>query len=117
MNASEPLASPGPAMPDRAVGELTAQLIAAAAGLTPDALRGRDRDLRAGRARQIAFYLVHIGLGWPLDRTGRLFSRQRSTISHACRQVEDRRDDAALDRQLGRLEAVLRDAVTLKLDL
>ena len=92
---------------DTAVGALVLQLIAGAGGVAATELSGR----------QLAFYIVHVGLGWSLQRTGRLFGRQRSTISHACRQVEDRRDRTDLDRQIARLESLVRDAVTLRLDL
>lgn len=108
--------SGGAEAPDEgAVRALVLQLIAGASGSTTDALSGRDP--KAGRGRQLAFYVVHVGLGWSLDRTGRLFGRQKSTISHACRQVEDRRDHPDLDRQIARLETVVREAVTLRLDL
>ena len=100
---------------DAAIGALVLQLIAGAGGTTATALSGRDP--RATRGRQLAFYVVHVGLGWSLQRTGQLFGRQRSTISHACRQVEDRRDETTLDRQIAQLEAVLRQAVTLRIDL
>jgi hypothetical protein len=45
-----------------------------------------------------------------------LFERDRTTVAHACALVEDRRDDPALDAQLGYLEeavAAMRNAVAL----
>ncbi len=67
--------------------------------------RGRAR---IAFARQVAMYLAHVGWGLSLTEVGRLFSRDRTTVAHACRTIEDRRDDALLDRVLTLLEAVVR---------
>jgi len=58
-------------------------------------------------ARQVAMYLAHVGCGLSLSDTGRLFGRDRTTVAHACSLVEDRRDDARIDRTLDLLEAVV----------
>lgn len=59
-------------------------------------------------ARQVAIYLAHVGLGLSFTDTGRVFHRDRTTVAHACRIVEERRDDACLDACLDYLVAVLR---------
>lgn len=66
----------------------------------------------AVRARQVAIYLTHVTLHWPLARVAFAFGRDRTTCGHACRKVEDMRDDAAFDRRLTELEACLRLAPT-----
>jgi len=38
---------------------------------------------------------------------GKLMSRDRTTISHACMIVEDMRDDPVLDQRICRIEALL----------
>ena len=48
-------------------------------------------------ARQVAMYLAHVELGLSLSMVGVQFGRDRTTVSHACGRVEDRRDDPALD--------------------
>ena len=61
-------------------------------------------------------YLAHVTLGASLTEIGNLFERDRTTVAHACALVEDRRDDPALDAQLGYLEeavAAMRNAVAL----
>lgn len=58
-------------------------------------------------ARQVAMYVAHVGLGLSLTDTGALFERDRTTAAHACRVVEDRRDDGDLDRLLDAIEEVV----------
>ncbi len=58
----------------------------------------------------MAIYLTHIALAWPLWRVAAAFGRDRSTVSHAVRSIEDLRDDRALDSLLGALEACIQHA-------
>ncbi len=69
---------------------------------------------RAAFARQVAMYLAHVLCGLSLTEVGALFARDRTTAAHACRVVEDRRDDPELDGRLEHLEhavACLSDAL------
>lgn len=59
-------------------------------------------------ARQVAMYLAHVAYGITLTEVGSLFGRDRTTAAHACRLVEDKRDDPAFDVSLDCLEAALR---------
>lgn len=59
---------------------------------------------RAALARQVAMYLCHVGFALNFEAIGRLFGRDRTTVAHACRVVEDRRDDRWFDRRLALLE-------------
>ncbi|MGV6874684.1 helix-turn-helix domain-containing protein [Pseudochelatococcus sp. B33] len=52
----------------------------------------RRQDALAALARAVAIYLAAIGFGLSATATGRAFGRHRSTVDHACRRVEDRRD-------------------------
>lgn len=61
-------------------------------------------------ARQIAMYLMHVVFGVSLSAVGRHFGRDRTTAAHACRQIEDRRDDPDFDLLVDRLEFALRAA-------
>ena len=73
---------------------------------------GRD-ELRAatrGRckiafARQTGMYLARVVLGMTLCDAGHLFGRDRTTASHACRLVEDLRDDPGFDAFLEAMES------------
>lgn len=60
-------------------------------------------------ARQSAMYLAHVVLGLSYSAIGRLFARDRTTAAHACRLVEERRDDPAIDRLLHMLEGICTD--------
>jgi len=59
-------------------------------------------------ARQTAMYLTHVVFGMSISSVGRHFGRDRTTASHACRQIEDRRDDPTFDLLVDRLEFVVR---------
>ena len=72
---------------------------------------------RAAFARQVAMYLAHVVCGLSLTEVGALFARDRTTVSHACSVVEDRRDDPELDGRLEHLEravASLIDALVVR---
>lgn len=90
---------------------LVCQLVAYACGVATRDLASRSRaHPRAALARQVAMYLCHTGLGLSQSEVARLFGRDRSTVGHAARVIEDRRDEAAFDAWLDRLEAVLKAA-------
>lgn len=59
-------------------------------------------------ARQVAMYLAHVGCGLSLTEVGRLFGRDRTTAAHACRIIEERRDDPGLDISLHVLDSAVR---------
>ena len=80
---------------------------AAAFGVPVDELRAPSRrSADAAFARQSAMYLAHVTLGLSYSATGLLFHRDRTTAAHACRRVEDRRDDPTIDMLLQTLEDV-----------
>ena len=59
-------------------------------------------------ARQSAMYLAHVSFGLTYSEVGRAFGRDRTTAAHACRLIEERRDDPAVDAVLGSLESACR---------
>ena len=65
-------------------------------------------NLPAAWMRQVAMYLCHVSLGVSQNNTGRIFCRDRTTVAHACRVVEDARDSATFDRTMEVLEAAAR---------
>ena len=65
------------------------------------------RSPRAAFARQVAMYLTHVVCGLSMTEVGALFSRDRTTVAHACEVVEDRRDDPELDSRVERLECAI----------
>jgi chromosomal replication initiation ATPase DnaA len=56
-------------------------------------------------ARQTGMYLARVALGMTLSDAGRLFCRDRTTASYACRIVEDLRDDPSFDALLHQMES------------
>lgn len=103
--------SPGDTVEDQAMMALAVQLVALGFSVSPhDVFSHRRLDRRVALARQAAMYLAHIGWGWSLGKVGQALGRDRATVSHACRVIEDRRRDAALDRLLDDCEAALRSA-------
>lgn len=64
----------------------------------------------ASFARQIAMYLCYTIFELSLARIAAAFARDRSTVAHACRAIEERRDEPKFDHWVGALEAMLREA-------
>lgn len=62
---------------------------------------------RIALARQVAMYLHHVVLRQSLSSVAHCFARDRTTVSHACQTVEDRRDDAAFDALILSLERAI----------
>jgi len=88
---------------------LTQEIIARALDVPVGELRAPTRrKAQVALARQIAMYLAHVAFGFSLSAVGQHFGRDRTTAAHACRQVEDRRDDRDFDVLLDRLEGALR---------
>lgn len=78
-------------------------------GLDPAAMTASKRGApRVAFARQVAMYLAHVGFALSFETIGRVFSRDRTTVSHACRVIEDSRDDIWLDCRLATLELMCR---------
>ncbi len=89
---------------DQVRAALAIALAAAAVGSTAGRVASGARDPKAALARQVAMYLVHTSYGISLGRVAAAFGRDRSTVAHACRAVEERRDEPAFDRWLDALE-------------
>ncbi|WP_102957748.1 helix-turn-helix domain-containing protein [Mangrovicella endophytica] len=67
-----------------------------------------DRQNRAQapicHARHVAMYLAHVVLQMPLTVIAAEFGRDRTSVAHAVRRIEDQRDDPDFDALLTRLE-------------
>ena len=61
-------------------------------------------------ARQVAMYLCYTAFEISLARVAVAFERDRSTVSHACHRIEDRRDEPQFDRWIESLEVMARRA-------
>lgn len=83
---------------------VVAQVFALNASDVLHATRGRAG---AALARQTAMYLAHVVWGLSLTTVGQHFRRDRTTVAHACRLIEMRRDDPSFDRIVELLEWTL----------
>lgn len=93
---------------------LAGALVAYALGLKAELVLSADRGNPVhARARHIAMYLTHTACGMSLARVARAFGRDRSTISHACRIIEDYREDADFDIWIEQLSSGLRSVALL----
>jgi chromosomal replication initiation ATPase DnaA len=64
-------------------------------------------------ARQLAMYLINVKLGRNMTEIGQLFGRDRTTVSHACALLEDRREgefEAGIDALEAAIDAALAGA-------
>ncbi|MTI42655.1 DnaA-like protein [Roseibium hamelinense] len=62
---------------------------------------------RVCEARQLLMYLAHVEFGLPLSEVARRYRRDRSTAHHACRKIEDQRDDPAFDEMVSKIEELI----------
>jgi chromosomal replication initiation ATPase DnaA len=73
-------------------------------------LTHRGRSQPAAHTRQLAMYLAHVVFGRSHAEVGEAFGRDRKTVSHACRRIEDMRDDPRFDAEVCALEQLLESA-------
>ncbi|MDP3492610.1 MAG: helix-turn-helix domain-containing protein [Hyphomonadaceae bacterium] len=90
---------------DQARACIAVAVAAGACGARADAVAGGGREIRVAFARQVAMYLASVGFGMSLGRVARAFGRDRSTVRHACRVMEERRENPGFDRWMDALEA------------
>ncbi len=84
-------------------------MVACAFSVGSEAMQAPRRgQARAAFARQVAMYLSRNHLGLSLTATGALFGRDRTTAAHACRTVEEKRDDPQVDAIVDVLERAIR---------
>ncbi|MEZ5872384.1 MAG: helix-turn-helix domain-containing protein [Nitratireductor sp.] len=84
------------------------RLVAHATGCETGKLTAASRGTSAeARARQLAIYLIHTSLSVSYNDIALLFGRDRTTIAHACRTIEDLRDVPAYDDWVSGLEETI----------
>jgi len=96
----------------RLVARMAKEVVCEAYGLPHAALMSAERRGAAlARARQTAMYLAHVVGQLSLGEVAAEFNRDRSTISHACINIEDSRDSPIHEVQLVYMERLLRDRI------
>lgn len=108
MIESQPHLNMPPLAESRRKVDLVKQLTAHFFDVSEDQLSAPTRhSANAALARQVAMYVTHVALGFSFSEVGELFGRDRTTASHACKVIEDRRDNAEFDRFILRLEVAV----------
>lgn len=96
----------------KVVARMAKEVVCEAFGVPHAELIARDRrDARVSSARQASMYLAHVVGQLTLNETAECFQRDRSTVSHACINVEDRRDSPVFDLQMEYMEKRLRERI------
>jgi chromosomal replication initiation ATPase DnaA len=67
-------------------------------------------SLAVSRVRQVAMYVTHVVLELSMREVGKGFGRDRTTVLHACHQIEDLRDDGEFDAMVATFERVAKVA-------
>ena len=89
---------------------LALAIAAAAFDIASDEMCARSRrKAPVADARHVAIYLAHIVFQLPMQAVADGFGRDRTSVGHALRRVEDRRDDPGFDARLERLERLAQD--------
>lgn len=90
------------------VADVIEQMILRAFNLPVRTLRSPSRGpATIAFARQVAIYIAHVEFGMTLTAASSLFGRDRTTGAHACRLVEDRRDDRKIDATIEAIERAI----------
>jgi|SRR5690606_30679210 chromosomal replication initiation ATPase DnaA len=98
---------PDAAEDDFGTCECLAEIAAVLFSVPRKALLSPGRTSQAvSRVRQIAMYVCHVELGLGMREIGTGFSRDRTTVAHACRNVEEWREDPDFDRVVHTIEQV-----------
>jgi chromosomal replication initiation ATPase DnaA len=84
--------------------EMAVAMTAGALDTSFEDVMGDGRGTAVVLARQVAMYVAVVGFGMSYGRVASVMGRDRSTVAHAIRQVEIRREDPAFDRWLDALE-------------
>jgi hypothetical protein len=62
-------------------------------------------------ARQVAMYVAHVELRVSMQRVGEAFGRNRTTVAHACRHIEELRDAPDLDQLIAEAAATVESQI------
>ena len=94
-----------------AICELCEKTVSLALSVPLAGIQANSRcNAETALARQIAMYLCHTTFSLLLTEVGLHFGRDRTTVSHACSLIEDKRDDLSFDVMVCQLESLLCDA-------
>lgn len=99
--------APLPPLPLRppAACRMALALAAAAFDVSAEEIRAAGRRTAVvSLARHVAIYIAHVVFQLPMQCVAEGFGRDRTSVGHAVRRVEERRDGPEFDRLMDRLE-------------
>ncbi len=107
-NDADQLAAP-PQLPDPTPLKINSEVVGAVVSsifkISKDQIFSPERGKASvAFARQTAMYLTHITCGHSYTDIGCFFGRDRTTVSHACQLIEDKREDPDIDWSLDLME-------------
>lgn len=90
------------------------QMIAAAYEISGERLLRRDRGvIKVNRPRQISMYLMNTALSLKFTEIAEFYDKDRTTVSHACRVIEEMRDNVEFDMRILEFENTINTALQL----
>jgi chromosomal replication initiation ATPase DnaA len=95
---------------DAAKARLTADIVGYSLGVCGADIMADGKAPDVAFARQVAMYVCYTSFEFSLARVAVAFERDRSTVSHACHRIEDRREEPQFDQWIESLEAMARRA-------
>ena len=96
----------------KVIARLAKEVVCEANGLPHAALLDEQRGAsHLALARQSAMYLAHVVGQLTLNEVAAYFKKSRTTVSHACINVEDRRDSPIFDLQIEFMEKRMRQRI------
>lgn len=103
-----PVSSPSRPVSDplsaRTICDRVTRVVAGDFAIPAAALFVRTRSPHGALARQTAMYLAHTVFAMSFGQIGRMVGRDRTTVAHACRRIEDAREQSGFDERLWKLE-------------
>ena len=94
----------------RLISRFAMEIVCQAYGVTPAEFAKETRaSERVTNARQVAAYIAHTIGGVPFAEMSDTFYRRRSTLSHGCVVVEEKRESPIFDREVEILEQRFND--------
>lgn len=93
---------------------LVDELVARTYKIPKTSLHARTRCRKnVAFCRQVAMYLAHVCLSYPVKQVANHYNRDRTTVAYACRIVEERREGCDIDLLLNSLESALETMMLL----
>lgn len=89
-------------------GAFVIKLVSLLEKTDPEAMKNTSRGKAdICLARQMSMYLMHTVFSCTYHQVSVFFKRDRTTISHACKLIEDLRDNQEFDKRLEAMENLL----------